>query len=62
MTKHKHTKARTRRKLKERDGRVKRNAAQCKKVGRVAVMPPSPTPTVKPTPTVEQDDFDKSME
>ena len=68
MTKHKQSKARTRRKIKEREAKVQRNAAQCKKIGRITVEKPvNPTPTGEhpmPTPTKDakvEDDFDKSM-
>jgi len=41
MTKHKQSKARTRRKIKERQAKVQRDIAQCKQDTRITVMPPT---------------------
>lgn len=67
MSKHKQAKAKRRKKIKEREAKVQRNAAQCKQTTRITVMPPTvpsggesiPTPTEEPK---VESDFDKSME
>ncbi len=71
MTKHKQAKAKRRKKIKDREAAVKRNAAQCEQTTRITVVPPTVPDSLAPTigedmltPTKEpdvEDDFDKSM-